>query len=171
MWSQRGQSGFFGLDESYRRPSETVDPLARLASPIDFEVFRPQLNAAQQRSEGSRGRRAPYDPVLMFGILILQTPDTLSDDATDSTVWADTAYRSAANDSHLARNGMRSLIHVRRRPGADLTPALRKANRARSKVRSAVATIFAADKHVLGLIARTIGIGSAHTKIGPANPV
>jgi hypothetical protein len=53
---------------------------------------------------------------------------------TASAVWADTVYRSAANDGHMAHNGMRSLVHFRRRPGADLTSAHKKANRARTKI-------------------------------------
>ena len=50
-----------------------------------------------------------------------------------------------------------------------MTPAQRKANRARSKVRSAVETVFAAQKHRFGLIVRTIGTARATTKIGLAN--
>jgi IS5 family transposase len=37
---------------------------------------------------------------------------------TASAVWADTAYRSKANEAHLQRNGFTSKIHVRRRPGS-----------------------------------------------------
>jgi hypothetical protein len=77
------QPGFFDLDDRYRRLSETGDPLVKLASLIDFEIFRPGLAAALQRSDGSRGGRPPYDPVLMFKILVLQTLYTLSDDATE----------------------------------------------------------------------------------------
>ena len=47
---------------------------------------------------------------------------------TASAVWADTAYRSAANEAHLERNGFRSRIHFRRRPGADLMAAQKPAN-------------------------------------------
>ena len=88
---------------------------------------------------------------------------------TASSVWADTAYRSAANEAHLERNGFRSRIHFRRRPGADLTATQKSANRARSRVRSAVETVFASEKHVFGLFIRTIGIARATTKIGLAN--
>jgi hypothetical protein len=86
-----------------------------------------------------------------------------------AAVWADTAYRSAANEAHLARNGFRSQIHFRRKPGFGLTPMQKKANRARSTVRSAIETVLAAEKHVFGLFVRTIGIARASTKIGLAN--
>ncbi len=339
------QPGFFDLDHRYRRLSETGDPLVRLAALIDFEIFRPRLKATLKRSDGSKGGRPPYDAVLMFNILILQTLYTLSDDATEfqirdrlsfmrflrlgledpvpdaktiwlfreqliragaieplfadfdiwlkgqgylamsgqivdatiiaaprqrntddekavlkagaipedwkvnpaklaqkdrdarwtlkrakarkatpdggkarveiaipvfgyknhvsidrrhgfvrrftvthaaahdggqfaavldksntaSDVWADTAYRSQVNEKHLADNGLRSKIHFRRQPGRALPAAQKKANRARSKVRSAVETVFAAEKHVLGLFVRTIGVVRAGAKIGLAN--
>lgn len=340
-----GQPGFFDLDERYQRLSENGDPLVKLAGLIDFEAFRPKLGTALKRSNGLKGGRPPYDPVLMFKILILQTLYTLSDDATEfqirdrlsfmrflglgfedpvpdaktvwlfreqltracaiddlfatfdtwltgkgylamsgqiidasiiaaprqrntdaekaalkegripeawaakpaklaqkdrdarwtlkrakartakadgtrakveiaipvfgykthvsidrrhgfvrrfavtnaaahdgaqlanvldlantaSEVWADTAYRSKANEAYLAKHGRRSHVHFRRQPGLDLTPPQRKANRTRSKVRSAVETVFAAQKHRFGLFVRTIGLTRARTKIGLAN--
>src|SRR5215204_3947322 len=77
------QPGFFDLDERYRALAESGDPLIRLAELIEFEVFRSPLLTALARSDGSRGGRTPYDPVLMFKILVLQTLYTLSDDAAE----------------------------------------------------------------------------------------
>ena len=56
-----------------------------------------------------------------------------------------------------------------RRAGLDLIPPQRKANRARSRIRPAVETVFAAQKHRFGLFVRTIGLARARTKIGLAN--
>lgn len=67
-----GQPGFFDLDERYQRLSENGDPLVKLSTLIDFEAFRPKLGTALKRSDGSKGGRPPYDPVLMFEILILR---------------------------------------------------------------------------------------------------
>jgi IS5 family transposase len=341
-----GQPGFFDLDERYRTLAGSGDPLIRLSELIEFEVFRTPLVTALVRSDGSKGGRPPYDPVLMFKILVLQTLYTLSDDATEfqikdrlsfmrflglglhdrvpdsktiwlfreqltragaitelfasfnahlkarghlamsgqivdasivaaprqrnteaekasikdgripedwaakpnklaqkdrdarwtlkrakarpraedgptkprveiaipvfgyknhvsidrahgfvrrftvtdaasydggqltrlldkdntaSTVWADTAYRSERNERHLARSGFLSKVHFRRRPGFDLTPSQAKANAARSRVRSAIETVFAAQKHRFGLFVRTIGLARATVKIGLAN--
>jgi IS5 family transposase len=341
-----GQPGFFDLDERYRALAESGDPLIRLAALIDFEVFRAPLAQALVRSDGSRGGRPPYDLVLMFKILVLQTLYTLSDDAaefqikdrlsfmrflglglhervpdaktiwlfreqltragaiqalfatfdahlrargylamsgqivddsiiaaprqrnteaekrevkegrvpeewrakpkklaqkdrdarwtlkrakappadettptkakveiavpvfgyknhvsidrahgfvrrfsvTDAAaydggqlaslldkentacpVWGDTAYRSRRNERHLVRNGFVSKVHFRRRPGSALSPSQAKANAARAKVRSAVETVFAAQKHGFGLVIRTIGLARASVKIGLAN--
>ncbi|KQP60068.1 transposase [Methylobacterium sp. Leaf111] len=78
-----GQPGFFDLDERYQRLSENGDPLVKLAALIDYEAFRPKLATALKRSDGSKGGHPPYDRVLMFKILILQTLYTLSADATE----------------------------------------------------------------------------------------
>ena len=340
------EPGLFDLDERYRKLSEVGDPLVRLRQLVDFEVFRVALTKALRRSDGSKGGRPPYNAVLMFKVLALQTLYTLSDDATEfqlrdrlsfmrflglglqdpvpdattiwlfreqlteagaieelfgafdaylkaqgylamsgqivdativaaprqrntdeekkaikqgripddwkdkpaklaqkdrdarwtlkrakgrsagddgkpkveiaipvfgyknhvsidrahglirrfavtsaaahdggrlpdvldktnttSSVWADTAYRSKANEAHMARNGFASKVHFRRARGADLTPPQAKANAARSRVRSAIETVFAAQKHRFGLFIGAIGLARATTKIGLANIV
>ena len=78
-----GQPGLFDLDERYQKLSEVGDPLTRLKELVDFELFRPALVVALKRSDGAKGGRQPYDAVLMFKILILQTLYTLSDDQTE----------------------------------------------------------------------------------------
>ncbi len=78
-----GQPGFFDLDERYRALSAAGDALERLARAVDFELFRGELEAALQRSDRVKGGRPPYDAVLMFKILVLQTLYTLSDDQTE----------------------------------------------------------------------------------------
>jgi transposase, IS5 family len=50
---------------------------------VDFEVFRVELEAALSRSDRLREGRPPYDPVVMFKILVLQTLYTLSDDQAE----------------------------------------------------------------------------------------
>ena len=47
---------------------------------MDFEVFRTDLEMVLARSDRSKGGCPPYDPVLMFKVLVLQTLYTLSDD-------------------------------------------------------------------------------------------
>jgi transposase-like protein DUF772 len=73
------QPGFFDLDERHGKLSAAGDPLERLA---DFELFRDDLEAALERSDRSKGGRPPYDAILMFKVLVLQTLYTLSDDQT-----------------------------------------------------------------------------------------
>lgn len=73
------QRGFFDLDERYAALSKAGDPLERLSAVVDFELFRPEFDAALNRSDGSRGGRPPMDPVLMFKVLVLQALYGLSD--------------------------------------------------------------------------------------------
>ena len=77
------QPGLFDLDERYAALSAAGDPLERLALVVDFELFRTELDAALDRSDRAKGGRPPYDPVLMFKVLVLQTLYTLSDDQTE----------------------------------------------------------------------------------------
>lgn len=73
------QRGFFDLDARYAALSKAGDPLERLLSVIDFEIFRDELDAALNRSDGSKGGRPPMDPVFMFKILVIQALYGLSD--------------------------------------------------------------------------------------------
>ena len=81
-----GQPGFFDLDQRHWTLSAAGDPLERLLSVVDFELFRGALDAALDRSQRARGGRPPYDAVLMFKVLVLQTLYTLSDDQTEYQV-------------------------------------------------------------------------------------
>jgi IS5 family transposase len=54
-----------------------------LVQVIDFKVFRDDLGAALSRSDGVKGGRPPYDAILMFKVLVLQTLYTLSDEQTE----------------------------------------------------------------------------------------
>jgi transposase, IS5 family len=78
-----GQPGFFDQDERLKALSAAGDPLERLAAVVDFEVFRSDLMAALSRSDRAKGGRPPYDPVLMFKVLVLQTLYPLSDEQTE----------------------------------------------------------------------------------------
>ena len=78
-----GQPGFFDRDERLKVLSAAGDPLERLAAVVDFELFRKDLERALSRSDRSKGERPPYDAVLMFKVLVLQTLYTLSDDQTE----------------------------------------------------------------------------------------
>jgi hypothetical protein len=75
-----GQPGFFDVEERYPALSKAGDPLERLQQVVDFEVFREPLEAALGRSDWRRGGRPPYDAVVMFKALVLQTLYGLSDE-------------------------------------------------------------------------------------------
>jgi len=78
-----GQRGFFDLDHRLHDLSAHGDPLERIAASVDFEVFRPVLEGALNRSDGSRGGRPAMDPVMMLKVLILQSLYSLSDEQAE----------------------------------------------------------------------------------------
>jgi IS5 family transposase len=79
----RGQAGFWDVDERYARLSEAGDPLEKLNAVVPWEVFRKPLSMALKRSDGAKGGRPPYDPVMMFKVLVLQALYSLSDDQAE----------------------------------------------------------------------------------------
>lgn len=98
--------------------------------------------------------------------------DGLLDKAnTSRKVWADTAYRSKANEAFMEDNGFVSHVHRKKPKGKPMGEATRRANNLKSKVRSHVEHVFAEQKTRMGLFIRTIGIARATTKIGLANLV
>jgi transposase, IS5 family len=95
----------------------------------------------------------------------------LDPDNTASTVWADTAYRSAANVALLTRRGLVPQFQrpkPRRKP---MPPHIARGNASRARVRVAIEPVFAAQKCRLGLVIRTVGLARATTKLGLANLV
>ena len=95
--------------------------------------------------------------------------DVLDAGNTASDVWADTAYRSAKNETMLARRGLVSRIHRKKPKGRPMPERTRRANARKSAVRSKVEHVFAHQKGPMAIIIRTIGIARAKVKIGLAN--
>ena len=88
---------------------------------------------------------------------------------TSKIVWADTAYRSAANETFMDKNGFVSRIHRKKPKGRPMPETTRRANNMKSKVRSRVEHVFGEQKSRMGLFIRTIDIARAKTKIGLVN--
>jgi len=78
-----GQPGFFDVEDRMRRLSDLGDQLEAYAATVDFERFRADLEAALAYSDGAKGGRPPYDPVLMFKILVIQAQNNLSDERAE----------------------------------------------------------------------------------------
>ena len=96
-------------------------------------------------------------------------PELIDTSNTAGDVWADTAYRSKANESFLAGRLLRSQIHRKKPKGKPMPRRSARANARKSAVRAAVEHVFARQKGPMGLFIRTIGIVRARTKIGLAN--
>jgi transposase, IS5 family len=83
--------------------------------------------------------------------------------------WAGTAYRSQANEAALEAAGYRSMIHFKKLKDRPMPGLHRRANRARSAVRSAIEHVFAEQKQRMKLFVRTVGLARATVKIGMTN--
>ena len=79
----RGQPGFFDVDERLKHLSGLGDHLEACAAAVDFEMFRADLVAALAYSDGAPGGRPPFDPVMMFKILVIAAMDNLSDERAE----------------------------------------------------------------------------------------
>jgi len=74
---------FFSHADRHTKLSQIGDPLERLNAVIDWNLFRARLEAALYSQERTKGGRPPYDPVLMFKILILAHYYNVADEALE----------------------------------------------------------------------------------------
>jgi IS5 family transposase len=154
------------------RPSRASKPREDGSTPpvdLAIPVFGYQNHISLDRGFGFIRKGSATDAAAYEG---RRLRDGLLDKTnTARSVWADTAYRSAANEEFMERNGFVSHVHRKRPKGRPMPEAIRRANNAKSKIRSRVEHVFAEQKDRMGLFIRTIGIARAKTKIGLANLV
>lgn len=82
--SKQPTRGFFDEYERLEKLSKLKDPLEKLNSKLNFELFRETLNMIYQKTERkSEAGAKPFDYVLMFKIIILQRLYNLSDEQTE----------------------------------------------------------------------------------------
>lgn len=160
--AQKDRDARWTVKFSKAKPSDDVSPRIDLAVP----AFGYKSHVAIDRRPGlirtwTATHAARHDGA--------QLPNLVTKGNTASYVWADMAYRSKANERHLAENGLRSRIHRKKPPGRPMPINVSRANGSKSKVRAAVEHVFARQKGPMGLVVRTIGIARATVKIGLAN--
>jgi transposase, IS5 family len=81
-----GQPGFFDVEDRLKRLSDLGDQLEAFARAVDYEQFRPTLDAALAYADGAKGGRPPLDPVMMFKVLVIQAANNLSDERAEYLV-------------------------------------------------------------------------------------
>jgi len=84
----------FGENEVLRKISDLEDPLEKLDTVIDWEIFRPALIELLSKEPKGKGGRPHWDYVLMFKILILQRLYNLSDDQIEKNILDRLSFRS-----------------------------------------------------------------------------
>ena len=77
------QTDLFAYQERARELAGRRTALDKLAGAIDFEGFRGLLEERLDYRSGSQGGRPPFDPVLMFKIVVLQKYYGLSEEETE----------------------------------------------------------------------------------------
>lgn len=74
------QAGLFDWQTRFEQLDNGGDPLVKLNDVVDWELFRSDLEKVRDKDRKSNAGRKPFDVILMFKILILQSLYNLSDD-------------------------------------------------------------------------------------------
>lgn len=77
------QTGLFDWHFRFKKLDKNGDPLRQLSDVIPWEHFRPTLNTIHKKERKSNAGAKPYDVVMMFKILVIQSLYNLSDDAVE----------------------------------------------------------------------------------------
>lgn len=80
------QTSFFDQENRLAQLEKLGDPLPRLESIVDWNDFKPLLKKVHQKKRKSNAGRKPYDTILMFKMLVLQSLYNLSDDQAEFQV-------------------------------------------------------------------------------------
>src|SRR5262245_9925676 len=87
-WSERvmGQTGFFDVERRLEAISAKGDPLETIKKIVRWEDLRADLESVretQAEERKSNAGRKPYDAILKFKIVVLQSLHNLSDEQTE----------------------------------------------------------------------------------------
>jgi IS5 family transposase len=132
--------------------------------------YKNHINADQQHKliQSYAVTPAAVHDSQVFDELLDPTEDT---EGNKRTVYADSAYRSEAQEQRLADAKTESQICEKGSRNTPLTEAQKQSNRNKSKVRARVEHIFGAQAAMGGHLVRTIGLLRAKVKIGLMNLV
>ena len=76
---------FFSMLSHQQTVTQNVRGINKLSEVIDWELFREELESilGYNQRNWSKGGRPPFDPVLMFKVLVLQKFHSLSDEQSE----------------------------------------------------------------------------------------
>ena len=80
------QTSFFDQENRLAQLEKLGVPLPRLESIVDWNDFKPMLKKVHQKKRKGNAGRKPYDTILMFKMLVLQSLYNLSDDQAEFQV-------------------------------------------------------------------------------------
>ena len=93
--TQRG-GGLFSAIEHEQAVAAKTTGILKLRELIPWESFRPLLEdlTGYATRDWAKGGKPPFDPVLMFKVLVLQKFHGLSDDATEEQIFDRTSFKN-----------------------------------------------------------------------------
>lgn len=93
--TERG-GGLFSAIEHEQAVAAKTTGILKLRDVIPWESFRPLLEelTGYASRDWTKGGKPPFDPVLMFKVLVLQKFHGLSDDATEEQIFDRTSFKS-----------------------------------------------------------------------------
>ena len=77
------QTGLLDWQIRFKQLDNGGDPLPKIQGIVDWKLFRPLLEVVRDKEGKSNAGRKPFDVVLMFKVLILQSLYNLSDEQTE----------------------------------------------------------------------------------------
>ena len=164
--AQMDTDGRWTLKRGRKRPAARSHPDDR--SELVISVFGYKNHLGIDRRHGFIRSFTVTDAAAHDG---RQFGELLDPGNTASSIWADSAYRSAANVALLARRGQVPQFQRAKPRGRPMPPHIARGNASRSRVRVAIEHVFAVQKCRLGLVVRSIGIARATARLGLANLV
>ena len=89
-------AGLFSAIEHEQAVAAKTTGILRLGDLIPWESFRPLLEdlTGYAQRDWKKGGKPPFDPVLMFKVLVLQKCHGLSDDATEEQIFDRTSFKA-----------------------------------------------------------------------------
>jgi transposase, IS5 family len=93
--TERG-GGLFSAIEHEQAVAAKTTGILKLRDVIPWESFRPLLEdiTGYATRDWAKGGKPPFDPVLMFKVLVLQKFHGLSDDATEAQIFDRTSFKN-----------------------------------------------------------------------------
>jgi len=79
---------FYSMMTHQQKVTQTLRGINKLSEVVDWEMFREELESIMgyEKRDWSKGGRPPYDPVLMFKVLVLQKYHGLSDEQSETQI-------------------------------------------------------------------------------------
>lgn len=94
QYKEHGNVSLFDSEITLQKLSNIGNPLEKLSSVIDFEMFRERLESQLLNNNKKNNTEAkPYDVVMMFKIIILQKYYNISDEQTEYQINDRTSFK------------------------------------------------------------------------------